>query len=165
MTFKVKPPPVSIHQNQLVVPTIAQEVIAEQFLIFVFLETKSQKAQVALELMVLLPPPPKCWDYRHVVPCLAALWKVIINKNKNATMLFLVSYILPHRYKDLLYQMKCFYMCSGVLPACMSMHHMHAVPIEARRGHRIAWNWSCRWFLGHVGWSQTWVLCKNDKCS
>ena len=28
-------------------------------------------------------------------------------------------------------------MCMGILHACVSMHHVHAVPTEARRGHRI----------------------------
>lgn len=28
-------------------------------------------------------------------------------------------------------------MCVGILPACMSVHYMYAVPSEARRGHQI----------------------------
>jgi hypothetical protein len=31
-------------------------------------------------------------------------------------------------------------MCKGILPLCMSVHHVHAVPAEARRGHQIPWN-------------------------
>jgi hypothetical protein len=30
-------------------------------------------AQAGLQLAVLLPQPPKFWDYRHVPPCLAML--------------------------------------------------------------------------------------------
>lgn len=28
-------------------------------------------------------------------------------------------------------------MCMNVLPACMSLHHLYALPKEARRGHQI----------------------------
>lgn len=28
-------------------------------------------------------------------------------------------------------------MCVGILPACMSVRYMYAVPSEARRGHQI----------------------------
>lgn len=30
-----------------------------------------------------------------------------------------------------------YFMWVGVLPACMSVHHIHAVPVEARTGHLI----------------------------
>lgn len=33
-------------------------------------------------------------------------------------------------------------MCMAVLPACMYVHHVHAVPTEARRGCKIPWTWS-----------------------
>lgn len=26
-------------------------------------------------------------------------------------------------------------MCLGISPVCMSVHHVHAVPVEIRRGH------------------------------
>ena len=41
------------------------------------------------------------------------------------------------RFKIVFLYMEC-------LPVCMSVHHMHAVPMEARRGHQIPWNWSYR---------------------
>ena len=46
----------------------------------------------------------------------------------------------------------------GVLPACMSMYNVHAVPVEAGRGPWISWNWSHRWVVGscHVG-GRHWV--------
>jgi hypothetical protein len=37
-----------------------------------------------------------------------------------------------------------------VLPACMSVFHIHAVPKEVRRGHWIFCNWSYLWFLATV---------------
>ena len=36
------------------------------------------------------------------------------------------------------------FMCICVLPRCMSLHFMHAVPIEAIRGWLILWNWGYR---------------------
>lgn len=41
----------------------------------------------------------------------------------------LLSSVLPHRYKDLLYQMKDFHMYMGILPAFMQ------VPLGTRRGY------------------------------
>jgi hypothetical protein len=35
--------------------------------------------------------------------------------------------------------------CVDVLSACLSVYPVHAVPTEARRGHRIPWDWSYRW--------------------
>jgi hypothetical protein len=34
-------------------------------------------AQPGLELLVLLPQPPECWDYRHMLPCLALLCNLL----------------------------------------------------------------------------------------
>lgn len=37
----------------------------------------------------------------------------------------------------------CFYfMCMGLLPACMYLHHIHVVPLEAGRGIRFPWGWN-----------------------
>ena len=33
-----------------------------------------------------------------------------------------------------------YFMYVGILPACMSVHHVHAVPAEARRGSWITWS-------------------------
>lgn len=40
----------------------------------------------------------------------------------------------------------------SILPAIITVHHVHAVHTEARRGYQI-WNWSYRWFLAAI-----WVL-------
>ena len=41
-------------------------------------------------------------------------------------------------------------MCMGVLPACLSVHHV--APMGARRGRQVLWNWGYRWLLAnHVG--------------
>jgi hypothetical protein len=43
-------------------------------LYFWFFETGSgYVAQTALELKILLPPPPKCWDYKCIPPHLALI--------------------------------------------------------------------------------------------
>lgn len=33
-----------------------------------------------------------------------------------------------------------YFMCMGILPAYMSVHHVSAVPEEAKNGHWIFWN-------------------------
>ena len=49
---------------------------------------------------------------------------------------------------------------------CMTIFHVHAVPIEAKRGHQMPlWN-----YMQHLLWVletelRTWVLCKSSKCS
>lgn len=35
-------------------------------------------------------------------------------------------------------------MCAGVVPTEMSVHHVHAAPMEAQRGHWVPLNWSYR---------------------
>jgi hypothetical protein len=40
-----------------------------------------------------------------------------------------------------------------VFPACMPVHHMHAMPAQARRGHQISQKWSYRWL-----WANRWLL-------
>lgn len=43
------------------------------------------------------------------------------------------------------------------------LYHIHAVPVEIKRGCRILWRWSYRqWYRELENWTQ--VLCK-DKCS
>jgi hypothetical protein len=41
------------------------------FLLLFFKAWPHYVTQVGLELEVLLPLPPKCWDYRYILPCLA----------------------------------------------------------------------------------------------
>ena len=36
-------------------------------------------------------------------------------------------------------------MCLSVLPTYVFVYCVCLVPIEARRGHQISWNWSYRW--------------------
>ena len=37
---------------------------------------------------------------------------------------------------------KKFYMCMGILPSCMSVHHVHASHLKSVEGARPPWNWS-----------------------
>lgn len=37
------------------------------------------------------------------------------------------------------------FMCVNVFLACVCVYHVHAVSVEARRGHHIPWDWSSRW--------------------
>lgn len=37
-----------------------------------------------------------------------------------------------------------------VLPVCMSLHHMHSVPTEARRRCRVTQNYSYKWLSATV---------------
>lgn len=53
-----------------------------------------------------------------------------------------------------------FLMCMGVLLACMSVHHVCAVPEEARRGCRRPRNWSRRQLLAVI-----WVLAFKPRSS
>lgn len=48
----------------------------------------------------------------------------------------------------------------------MSMHHLCAVAVETRRGHKVC-NWSLQKIVScHVkARIQTWFICKNNKCS
>ena len=50
------------------------------------------------------------------------------------------------------------------LPACMYMCQVHAVPMEARRGHQIPWNWTSGHYQSYGCWDWIWVLCKNSQC-
>lgn len=49
------------------------------------------------------------------------------------------------------------------VPACLWVYRMHAVPKEVRKECLTPWNCSYRWFVGAQ--NQTWVFCKNSKCS
>lgn len=57
-------------------------------------------------------------------------------------------------------------MCIAVLPACVSVCHIHALPSEARESVEISWDWGSRqlwvpcrfWVLNPIFW-------KNIKCS
>lgn len=40
-------------------------------------------------------------------------------------------------------------MCVGVLPACISVHHVHSLPTEARIRHRISKYWNYRQVVSH----------------
>ena len=39
-------------------------------------------------------------------------------------------------------------MCVNVLLACMHVHYVHAVAVEARRGCQSPHNWSFMWVMG-----------------
>lgn len=46
------------------------------------------------------------------------------------------------------------------------LHYVWSVPLEARRGHHIPWNWNCRWLQGSGGsWGQTLTLLKSPESS
>lgn len=75
-------------------------------------------------------------------------WLAIQSSGKKVAWLCLSKTFLG----DLIYS--CFYFVGmGVLPTCMSMHHLCAMSKEARRGHQIPWSWSCRWLSATM-----WVL-------
>ena len=57
----------------------------------------------------------------------------------------LVKQVLAHVYEF-----------SGVLPVCVLCMHTICVPKEARKGHRVTWNWSYR-----CSWAAMWVLKVN----
>ena len=50
-----------------------------------------------------------------------------------------------------------YFSCIGVLPACMSVHYIHAVPVK---GQKMAWRWKHR----DAG-VQTWVFWKTYQYS
>ena len=54
----------------------------------------------------------------------------------NVCEIFYNSYFLIFFHYLLLY----YFMCMCVLPACLSLHHRHAAPMEARSGHLIHWS-------------------------
>lgn len=44
-------------------------------------------------------------------------------------------------------------MCRGVfLAVCVSVHQVHTVSLEARKGHRIPWDWSYKCLWGVMNW-------------
>lgn len=40
--------------------------------------------------------------------------------------------------------------------ACVSLHHIHTIPVEVRRGHCIPWDLSFRW------WKETMCILKSN---
>jgi hypothetical protein len=42
-----------------------EEILPTPTFIYLFLKQGLTLAQAELELMIILPLPPKCWDYRH----------------------------------------------------------------------------------------------------
>jgi hypothetical protein len=50
----------------------------------------------------------------------------------------------------------------GVLPVCMSVHHMHAVPVEARRGRQMPQDMLMSYHVGAGHGTQ--VLWKSSQC-
>ena len=84
----------------------------------------------------LLPPScPALWPHQSLSrnPALSG---------SSILILFLLSFI----FWDFI-----FILCVYVLTACVPQHHVHAVPMKARRGHQILWNWSYRVLSCHVG--------------
>ena len=47
-----------------------------------------------------------------------------------------------HVFKIFIY---FYFMGMRVLPAYISVHDICAVPVKARRGHQVPWNWSHLW--------------------
>jgi hypothetical protein len=52
-----------------------------------------------------------------------------------------VDAVFIRRLRDAYFTYLFIFMCMGVLTICMSVHHMHALPMDPRRGHWIPWNW------------------------
>jgi hypothetical protein len=52
---------------------------------------------------------------------------------------------MKEAYRYLLYFLLIYFyvMCSDVLPACLSVYHIHEATTKARRRHHIPWNYSC----------------------
>lgn len=49
------------------------------------------------------------------------------------------------------------------VPVCVLIHHVHALPSEAREGHLNPCIWSCE--LPVDAGNQTLILWKSDQCS
>jgi hypothetical protein len=48
----------------------------------------------------------------------------------------------------------------------MYVHHICPLPMKAKRGCQMLWNWNTNIVSFHVcARSQTWVFCKSSKCS
>lgn len=50
-----------------------------------------------------------------------------------------------------------------VLWACITVHHVHPIPIKTRRGHQIPQAWICRWLWAARNWTK--VLRKSSQAS
>ena len=58
-----------------------------------------------------------------------------------------MSHLFSLEYVYLISIFYVYFMCMGVLPACIFVH-CGLVPVEARSGHWIFWNCSYRWLHG-----------------
>lgn len=51
-------------------------------------------------------------------------------------------------------------MCMSVLPTCVCVYHMFAVPADERTRQQISWNWHYRWLLAAM-----WVVGTKPRLS
>lgn len=58
-----------------------------------------------------------------------------------------------HVHQRLMFYFSFYFMCVAVLPVCLSVHHMQALPVEVRRGCQVPrdWSYSQLWATMYVG--------------